>query len=50
MGFGGQLHNQGAFHLGMKVYPLCRRLGGTQDRYGPMRKTSPSSGFVSLDI
>ena len=45
MGMGDQRHAQGVLPLGKSRYPLYRRMGGPQDRSGPVRKTSPPPGF-----
>ena len=46
MGGGGQGHAPAAFTPGKETrYTLYRRLGGSQDRSGRVRKTSPPSGF-----
>ena len=45
MGVGGQHYAPAALHPGKTRYPLCRRLGGPQDRSGPVREISPSPGF-----
>ena len=41
MGVGGQRHALAALPPGMSRYPLYRRLGGPQGRYGQVRKISP---------
>ena len=43
-GVGGQRHAPAALPSGKTRYPLCRRLGGPQDRSGRMRKISPPPG------
>ena len=45
MGVGGQRHVPAASPLGMNLYSLCRRLGGTQGRSGQVGKISPASEF-----
>ena len=45
MGVCGQRHAPAALPPGKTQYPLCRRLGGPQDRCGRMRKISHPSGF-----
>ena len=45
MGVGGQLHVPAALPPAKTLYPLYRRLGGPQGRYGRVRKISPPSGF-----
>jgi len=45
MGVGGQSHAPDALLPGKSLYPLYRGLGGPQGRSGPVRKTSPQSGF-----
>jgi len=42
---GGSDHTPTAFRLGKTRYPLYRRLGGPQGRFGRIRKTSPPPGF-----
>ena len=44
-GVGGQRHALAASPRGQTRYPLYRKLGGPQDRYGRVRKISPSPGF-----
>jgi len=50
MGLDGQLHAPAALPLGETRYPLCRRLGGTQDRSGRVRKVSPPQGFDNRTV
>ena len=45
MGVGGQRHATAALPPGKTRCPLCRRLGGPQDRSGRVRKISPPQGF-----
>jgi hypothetical protein len=45
MGVGGQRHDPVALPLENTQYPLYRRLGGPQGRYGQVRKMSPPPGF-----
>ena len=45
MGVGGQRHAPAALPPGKTGYPLYRRLGGSQDLSGRVRKVSPSPGF-----
>ena len=45
MGVGGQRHAPAALRTGNTRYPLYKRLGGTQDRSGWVRKNSPQPGF-----
>jgi hypothetical protein len=45
MRVGGQRHTPAALPPGMTRYPLYRRLGGPQSRYGNVRKISPPPGF-----
>jgi hypothetical protein len=42
---GGQHHALAALLPGKTCYPLYRRLGGSQDRSGQLRKISPPLGF-----
>jgi hypothetical protein len=42
---GGQRHAPSALPLGNTQYPLYRRLGGPQGRYGRVRKISSPLGF-----
>jgi hypothetical protein len=42
---GGKHHAQAALPPGKTRYPLYRRLGGSQDRSGRVRKISPPPGF-----
>ena len=42
---GCQRHDPAAFPPGKTRYPLYRRLGGPQGRYGRVQKISPSPGF-----
>ena len=43
-GVGGQRHAPTALPTGNR-YPLYKRLGGPQGRYGRVRKISPPTGF-----
>ena len=43
MGLGGQGRAPAALPPGKTLYPLYRRLGGSQGRSGRVRKTSPLS-------
>jgi hypothetical protein len=45
MGVGGQRHAPVALSPGKTRYPLYRKLSGPQDRYGRVRKISPSPEF-----
>ena len=45
MGVGGQRHAPAALLPGKIRYPLYRRMGGPQDRFGRARKISPPPGF-----
>jgi hypothetical protein len=45
MGVGGQRHTLAALRPGKTRYPLYRRLGGTQNRSGQVRKILPPPGF-----
>jgi len=47
-GLGGQRHASAALPLGKIRYPLCRRLGGPQDRSGRVRKISLPTGIKLL--
>ena len=44
-GVSGQRHAPAALPPGQTGYPLYRRLGGAQGRYGRKRKISPPPGF-----
>jgi hypothetical protein len=44
-GVGGQHHAPAALPTGKTRYPLYRRLGGPQGRYGRVRKISSSMEF-----
>ena len=44
-GVGRQRHAPAALHPGEIRYPLCRRLGGPQGRFGRVWKISPTPGF-----
>ena len=44
-GVGGECHALTALHPDMTRYPLCRRLDGSQGRYGRVRKISPLPRF-----
>jgi hypothetical protein len=44
MGVGGQRHSPAALRRGKTRYPLYRRLGGLQDRFGRVQKISPPPG------
>jgi len=46
-GVGGQRHDPAALPPGTTRYPLYRRLGVPQGRYGQVRKFSPPPGFRS---
>jgi hypothetical protein len=50
MEMGGQRHALVALTPGKNRYPLCRRLGGPQDRSGRVRKISPPPGFDPLTV
>ena len=41
----GELHRLAALPPGKARYPLYKRLGGPQDRYGRVQKISPPPGF-----
>ena len=45
MGVGGQRHSPTALPPGKTRYPLYRRLGGPQGRFGRVWKISPPPGF-----
>ena len=45
MGVGGQRHAPPGLSPGKTRYPLYRRLGGPQGRYGRVRKFSPPPGL-----
>ena len=45
MGLGGQRHAPAALLPGKTRYPLYRRLGGSQGRFGQVRKISSPPGF-----
>ena len=45
MEVGGQRHAPAAVPPGKTRYPLYRRLGGTQGRYGRLRKISSPQGI-----
>jgi len=45
MGVGGQCHVLAALHPGKTQYPLYKRLGGRQSRFGQVQKISPPPGF-----
>jgi len=45
MGVGGKRHAPAALPPGKTRYPLYRRLGWPQGRFGRMRIISPQSGF-----
>jgi hypothetical protein len=49
MGVGGQRHIPAALSPGMTQYPLYRRLGRPQGRYGRVLKISPPTGIRSPD-
>jgi len=42
---GGQRHAPAALYPGKSLYPLYRRLGGSQSRSGRLRKISPPPAF-----
>jgi hypothetical protein len=48
-GVGGQRHAPAALPQGKTRYPLYRRLGGPQGRFGRARKISPPTGIRSPD-
>ena len=50
MRVGGQRHASAALPLGKTRYPLHRRLGGSQDRSGRVRKISPPTGIRSRTV
>jgi len=50
MGVGGQNHVPAVLPLGKTRYPLYRRLEGTQDRSGLVRKTLPPPGFYPRTV
>jgi len=50
MGLGGQRHTPAALPPRKARYPLYRRLGGTQGRFGQERKISPPPGFDSQTV
>jgi len=45
MGVFGQRHDPADLPPGKTRYPLYRRLGGPQGRYGQLRKISPPTGI-----
>jgi hypothetical protein len=45
MGVGGQRHVPAALPRGKTLYPLYRRLGGSKDLSGRVRKVSPPPGL-----
>jgi hypothetical protein len=45
MGVGGKRHVSAVLPLGKTKYTLYRRVGGTQDRSGRVRKISPPTGL-----
>jgi len=49
MGVRGQRHVRPLFTPGKDPYPLYRRLGGHQGRFGQVRKISPPTGIRSPD-
>ena len=49
-GVGGQRHSPAALPAGKTRYPLHRRLGGPQGRYGRVRKILPPPGFDSRTV
>ena len=49
MGMHGQHHAPAALPPRISRYPLHRKLGGPQDRYGRVRKTSSPTGIRSPD-
>jgi len=49
MGVGGQRHAPAALPLKKTQYPLNRRLGVHQGRFGHLRKISPPTGIRSPD-
>ena len=49
MRVGGQRHPPAALAPGKTRYPLYRRLGGPQGRYGPVKKISSPIGIRSPD-
>jgi hypothetical protein len=49
-GVGCQQHVLAALAPGTTRYPFYRRLGWSQDRFGRVRKISPSSGFDSRTV
>jgi len=44
-GVGVQRHAPSILPPGKALYPMCRRLGGPQNRSGQVRKISPPPGF-----
>ena len=44
-GVGGQRQGTGSLLPGMTRNPLCRRVGGSKDRSGQVRKISPPPQF-----
>jgi hypothetical protein len=50
MGLGGQRQAPAALPPEETRYPLYRRLGGTQGRFGQERKISPLPGFDSRTV
>ena len=50
MGVGGQRHASAPSSSGKTRYPLYRRLGGPQGRFGRVRKISPPPGFAPRTV
>ena len=50
MGVGGQRHGPTDLPPVKTRYPLYRRLGGPQGRFGRVRKISPSPGFDTRTV
>jgi hypothetical protein len=50
MGVEDQHHAPAALPLRKTQYPLYRRLGGPQGRYGRVRKISPLPGFIPRTV
>ena len=47
---GGQRHAPASLPPGKTRYPLYKRLGGPQERCGPVQKISPPPGFDSRTV
>jgi hypothetical protein len=49
-GVGGKRHASAALPSGKTQYPIYRRVGGSRDRSGRVRKISPPPGFDTQDM